>query len=935
MPEPYELSVAEAAKQIRSGNLSPVALAQSLLDRIDTMDGDLKAWVTIDREAVLSAAREREADVANGSPGLIHGVPVGLKDIFYTAGMLTACGSRVYGDFVPDFDATSVAKIKEAGGIILGKAVTTEFATSDPSPTHNPWNLEHTPGGSSSGSSAAVAARMVPAALGSQTGGSTCRPAAYNGIVGLKPTYGRISRYGVVPVSWSLDHVGILTRTVADAAMMLQVLSGADDSDPGSLREPVPDFSAQMATHDRPPRIGLVRQYYQDYCTEETWAHTEAVANRLAEAGAEVEEIVLPNSFARVHSLQRIVMNVGLRRISRRQPPDPRFRLRSTSEGGHGNGHDHPHRHLPEGPAVAAAVPGRYERDGVESGRGDDTRNARACSEGPQHHGRRRVSSALDRRRATDRSGADGPQQAGYADGRSVRRAVGAGRSGAGRLPVVRTGGRIEPGSAQLLVGVPPRADYDLIVIGAGSAGLVAARFARQIGLSVAMIERSRVGGDCTWTGCVPSKALLRAAGVAHSIRTANRFGLSVFEPQVDLRVVMQRIRSVIRGIYDTESPAALSGEGIEVIPGEASFTGPDSVSIDGRSLTARRFLVCTGASPVIPPLPGLDGVDYLTYETVWELDELPPSLAVIGAGAVGCELAQAFARLGSRVTLIEAADRLLPLEDPEVSEVLSRRFTAEGIDLRVGAEARSVHRGRGTAVSIELSEGTDVIADALLVAVGRRPNVAGLGLETAGVKYSTGGIQVDRRLRTANKRIYAAGDVTGGPQFTHYAGWQGFMAVRNAFLPGNATAVFQHVPRATFTDPEVAQAGMTEREAREQLGERAEVAHWPLDEVDRALTDGETEGFVKAVHQPNGRILGATIVAARAGEMVHEWTLAIDKGLKLGDFAQSIHVYPTYSMATQQLALRPYLQRLLGGSTGAHSPATGASGRVGPESIS
>ena len=311
MAEPYELSLVDAAAQIREGSLSPVALAESLLARIDALDGDLQAWVTIDREAVLSTARQREAEVRQGGPlGLIHGVPVGLKDIYYTAGMLTACGSRVYGDFVPDFDATSVAKIKAAGGIVLGKAVTTEFATSDPSPTHNPWNLEHTPGGSSSGSSAAVAARMVPAALGSQTGGSTCRPAAYNGIVGLKPTYGRISRYGVVPVSWSLDHVGILTRTVADAALMLTVLSGEDDNDPGSLRHPVPDFSAQMTETNRPLRIGLVRQYYQDYATPEIWAHTESVANTLAEAGADVVELPLPESFAQVHSFQRIVMNV-------------------------------------------------------------------------------------------------------------------------------------------------------------------------------------------------------------------------------------------------------------------------------------------------------------------------------------------------------------------------------------------------------------------------------------------------------------------------------------------------------------------------------------------------------------------------------------------------------------------------------------------------
>ena len=312
MPEPYELSVSEAAKQIRQGDLSPVELVESLLARIDALDGDLRAWVTIDRDDVMEMARRREIQAEWGGPlGPIHGVPVGLKDIFYTAGMLTACGSKVYADFVPEYDATSVANIKDAGGIILGKAVTTEFATSDPSPTRNPWNLEHTPGGSSSGSSAAVAARMVPAALGSQTGGSTCRPAAYNGIVGLKPSYGRISRYGVVPVSWSLDHVGILTRTVADAALMLNALSGEDDNDPGSLRLPVPDFTGQMnKAAGRAPRIGLIRDYFEDYASPEMWAHTEQVVHQLALAGAEVVDLPLPDSFSYAHSMQRIVMNV-------------------------------------------------------------------------------------------------------------------------------------------------------------------------------------------------------------------------------------------------------------------------------------------------------------------------------------------------------------------------------------------------------------------------------------------------------------------------------------------------------------------------------------------------------------------------------------------------------------------------------------------------
>ncbi len=463
------------------------------------------------------------------------------------------------------------------------------------------------------------------------------------------------------------------------------------------------------------------------------------------------------------------------------------------------------------------------------------------------------------------------------------------------------------------------KADYDLMVIGAGSAGLTAARFAVKLGLSVALVERSRVGGDCTWTGCVPSKALLKAAGVAQAMRTADQFGLPSASPDVDLRLVMERIRSVVRRIYEAESPEVLAGEGIDVILGEAQFTGPDTVSVEERSLSARRFLVCTGASPVVPPIPGLEGIEYLTYESIWELDELPASLAIVGAGAVGCELAQAFARLGSQVTLIEAAERVLPQEDPEVSGVISGRFADEGIRVLAGAEVTSIGAGPdNSGVSIELDSGRCVEAEKLLVAVGRRPNTEGLGLEAAGVNASPSGIQTNRYLQTANKRVYAAGDVTGGPQFTHYAGWQGFMTVRNAFLPGNTVAVREKVPMATFTDPEAAQVGLAEQEARELHGDRVAITRWPMAEVDRALTDGETDGFVKAVHMPNGRILGATVVSPGAGEMVQEWTLAMDKGVKLGDLARSIHVYPTSSMASQQLALRAYSTRLLTGRLGA-----------------
>ena len=460
--------------------------------------------------------------------------------------------------------------------------------------------------------------------------------------------------------------------------------------------------------------------------------------------------------------------------------------------------------------------------------------------------------------------------------------------------------------------------DYDLIVIGAGSAGLVAARFARQLGLSVALVERSRVGGDCTWTGCVPSKALLRAAGVAQSGRSADRFGIPPSSLEVNLRLVMERIRTVIQQIYEAESPAALAREGIDVIYGEASFIGPRAISVAGENYTARRFLVCTGASPIVPGIPGLEEVDYLTYESVWQVEELPPSLAVIGGGAVGCELAQAFARLGSQVTLIEAANRILPAEDPEVSDVVSRQFVREGMRVLTGASASRIESGaEGGTVCVELHGGGKVEADALLVAVGRRPNVESLDLATAGVIADAAGIRTNRHLRTANRRVYAAGDVTGGPQFTHYAGWQGFMAVRNAFLPSNTVAIREQVPRAVFTDPEAAQSGLTEAEARATHGGRTLVSRWPMSEVDRALTDGEAEGFLKVMHLPNGRVLGATIVAPTAGELIQEWTLAIDRGVSLGDMARSIHVYPTYSMASQQLALQAYSERLFRGRVG------------------
>lgn len=298
MTTPYALTIAQAAEQIRMRKLSPVELVRSCLERIDQLESRLQAWVTVDREGALVAARQAQDDITRGQYlGPLHGIPIGLKDIFYTKGLKTTAGSPIYADFIPDYDATTVRRLREAGAVILGKAQTTEFAALKPSPTHNPWNLDHTPGGSSSGSAAAVAASMCPAALGSQTYGSTIRPAAYCGCVGLKPTYGRVSAHGLFALCWNLDHVGLFTRTVRDSVILLYALAGDDPQDPACAVLPVPDYRSALL-NPLPPRIGLVREFFLEKANDETRKHMESVAELLARAGAQIEEVRLPASFA-------------------------------------------------------------------------------------------------------------------------------------------------------------------------------------------------------------------------------------------------------------------------------------------------------------------------------------------------------------------------------------------------------------------------------------------------------------------------------------------------------------------------------------------------------------------------------------------------------------------------------------------------------------
>ena len=311
MPEPYALSLAEMAAQIKRRRLSPVTLLESLLNRIDSLESSLRAWVTIDRQRVYEDAKRCEKEIVRGkSRGPLHGIPVGVKDIFYTAGLKTTGGSKIFVDFIPAYDATAVSRLKKAGAIILGKTATTEFAYADPAPTRNPWNLDHTPGGSSSGSAVAVAACMCPAALGTQTAGSVLRPAAFCGVVGLKPTYGRISRHGVLPLSWTLDHVGCLTRTVEDATILLSALAGYDPEDPSSSEKPVSDYTRSLRSTRSPLRIGLVREFYEQISAEQVWQHTKEIVRGLKRAGAQIAEVKMPGSFAAVQDAQRIIMRV-------------------------------------------------------------------------------------------------------------------------------------------------------------------------------------------------------------------------------------------------------------------------------------------------------------------------------------------------------------------------------------------------------------------------------------------------------------------------------------------------------------------------------------------------------------------------------------------------------------------------------------------------
>jgi pyruvate/2-oxoglutarate dehydrogenase complex dihydrolipoamide dehydrogenase (E3) component len=452
----------------------------------------------------------------------------------------------------------------------------------------------------------------------------------------------------------------------------------------------------------------------------------------------------------------------------------------------------------------------------------------------------------------------------------------------------------------------------DIIVIGAGSAGLSVAAGASQLGASTVLIERDKMGGDCLNTGCIPSKALLAASKAARRWRKESAFGVNYAPPGVDVAAVNRHVHDVIAAIAPNDSVERFEGLGVKVIKGSARFAGPREVMVDGTRIRARRIVIATGSSAAVPPIPGLDRVPYLTNETVFENVELPRHLIVIGGGPIGLEMAQAHRGLGSEVTVLEAV-RILPKDDPEAADLLRQHLVGEGVSIREGVRiARIEPEGDDVAAVIETERGEErIVGSHLLIAAGRRPNVTGLDLERAGIVYGSRGIQVDARLRTTNRHVFAIGDVAGGPQFTHVAGYHAGIVIRNALFRLPAKVDYRALPWVTYTDPELAQVGLTEEQAREAHGDDIVVLRWPYHENDRAQAERETQGFVKAVTTKSGRILGATILGAHAGELIHVWVLAISQGLNIKALANMIAPYPTLGEISKRAAGSFYTPKL------------------------
>ena len=462
--------------------------------------------------------------------------------------------------------------------------------------------------------------------------------------------------------------------------------------------------------------------------------------------------------------------------------------------------------------------------------------------------------------------------------------------------------------------------EFDLVVIGGGSGGLVVASASAQLGAKVALVEKHRLGGDCLWYGCVPSKSLLHAGRVAQEVRTGSRFGIYADEPKINFAEAMGHVQGVIKHIEPHDSPERFRGLGVDVIFGEGKFTDRKTLVVrdrelnQDRELKARNFVISTGSRPAILPIPGLKEVGFITNEQVFSLKERPASLAVLGGGAIGCELGQAFSRLGAQVTLV-ARSTLMSKEEPEAAAVVEKKLIEEGITVLKNTSIASVERD-GELKRLTTTDGKTILVEEILLAAGRSPNVESLNLEAAGVEYDTKtGVKVNEKLQTTNPQIFGCGDVIGGYQFTHVAGYEAVVVLTNALFKSiipwglaMGKADYRVIPWATFTEPELARVGLTEAQARARYGDDIYILKQDFNDVDRAQAEGATEGFAKVITDAKGQILGAHMVGPHAGELIHEIVLAMKNKLPVKSLTLSagmIHIYPTLAEMNMKVSLQ------------------------------
>ena len=441
----------------------------------------------------------------------------------------------------------------------------------------------------------------------------------------------------------------------------------------------------------------------------------------------------------------------------------------------------------------------------------------------------------------------------------------------------------------------------DVCVVGAGSGGLVAAAGAAQLGLGVVLIERDRMGGDCLNFGCVPSKALIAAARLAQARREGASFGVAPVEPSIDFAKVMDHVAAVIRAIEPNNSVERFEKLGVRVLKEQARFVGHTELAAGPWRITAPRIVLATGSRPTVPAIPGLEDVPFFTNETIFANRILPEHLIVLGGGPIGLEMAQAHRRLGATVTVVEAA-AFLAHDDPDIAAVVLAQLKSEGIELRAGARAARVERN-GSRIAVVLGDGERIDGSHLLIAAGRAPSLEELALDVAGIAHTKRGITVDRALRTTNRRVWAIGDCNGLYPFTHMAGYEASLFIRGALFRVPARLDHSLVPWTTFTDPELAHVGLNERQARDTHGDTVRILRWRLADNDRAQTERTTAGLVKAIVSHGGRILGASIVAPGAGELIQPWCLALSKRLKISALASFVPPYPTLGEASKRAA--------------------------------